>query len=85
MKRKRVWPGVVRELVRRNPPSVTASDLAKITGSSEASASQVLSRLRRWGYVRLEGFANAPSGMGRRRHVYEPTDKARSYVEREEA
>jgi DNA-binding PadR family transcriptional regulator len=48
------------------------------------AASQLLQRLRSWGYVRRSGFERG-DGAGRGRNVYEVTAKAhRAFAEEEE-
>jgi predicted ArsR family transcriptional regulator len=75
--RHRIWKSVLEDLVHRNPPKFTAEDLVDEEELTPPSASQLLARLRQWGYIRLTGFAPASGGVGRQKHVYEVTEKAK--------
>jgi len=85
-KRHRIWKSVLKGLVNQgaeknppddDPPTFTAEDLIEDAGLTAPSASQLLARLRQWGYIRHTGFAPANGGVGRQKHVYEVTEKAR--------
>jgi hypothetical protein len=81
-KKHRIWPNVVRFLAKRNPPTITAAQLAEAEKMEYGSALQVLRSLRKWGYIALAGFESS-GGPGRRRHVFEVcTDKCRRYADR---
>jgi hypothetical protein len=76
----RIWPDAIAALATRNPPTLTftAADVAAARGDDNVvGAANLLKRLRDWGYIRLVGFEPPRGGRaaGRRRHVYELTEK----------
>lgn len=81
---EKIWREVLEWILGRKPPEVTAGDVAGQFDLSYPSASQLLERLRRWGNIRILGFDPAKrkndEGGGRRRKVYEITEKGKKTV-----
>ncbi len=81
---EKIWRKVLEWLSGRE--EFTAGDVAAGFDLSYPGASQLLERLRRWSYIRILGFDPAKrnprkSPGGRRRKVYELTEKGKKAIE----
>ncbi len=75
MSKKRVWDDTLEWLVSERLHSpISARELGERRGMSSAAALQLLRRLRGWGYVRLDSFANSGQS-GRPAHFFGVTQK----------
>jgi len=83
---EKIWRGVLEWLGGRK--EFNAGDVAEEFDLSYAGASQLLERLRKWGYLRVLGYDPAvhtnpkrKSQGGRRRKVYEVTEAGKRAIE----
>ena len=80
---RRIWREALVHIVSRKGRDFTAGDLVKELGFDYNCAGKLLHRLHNWSHIRQVGFEDAAAKNpgkhpgGRRRKVYEITDKGR--------
>jgi predicted ArsR family transcriptional regulator len=80
---RRIWRDALIHLASRKGDDFTAGDVAKEIGLDYNGAAKLLFRLHNWSHIRQVGFEDATAKNpgrhpgGRRRKVYEITDKGR--------
>jgi len=80
--RYRIWPEILRRIGKREVSSADVADMLDYPSTEQGgkrahwTACQLLRRLKNWGYIRRSGFADPEGGgVGRRRALYEITQK----------
>jgi len=80
---RRIWRDTLIHLASRKGQDFTAGDLVEELSFDYNSAAKLLFRLHNWSHIRQVGFEDAAAKNpgrhpgGRRRKVYEITDKGR--------